>query len=453
MSERHQAKQLPRVRLATVAAFLVTALSLARAEAASFEEVNSVPFGTFGGVEYVLHAGRFTGETSRGPFRVPFEIVAPADPADGNGRVLFEPPHFLYRAAGRSDVIGPELLFGRGFSHATVGFSDWGFNRLDLAAEDLLIAGQPVGFVPIFDLTAPLLIDIEILDQFSEALTVDPIAAVLVGEVSHLYAYGVSQTAQAMLELLYQDDVAGRFDLTLLHVVVWNTSVRPDFAALPVPFVPFDGSEKTLFVETEGDQLISQSAVLRGALAYPGYRLYEIAGSAHLPLSGPVPGLPLEFNSLDHLLVARAAFVAGDEWAARGIDPPPSITLDVDASGGPDPVYGFPTGIARDADGNARGGVRLPNLAVGAAHYIASLPLFLGVPAPDLIFALSGAQVDLSCTPSGRFRNHGEYVRAVTKHASDLRRQRYLLPADAEALVEAAAESATGKAGACAGTP
>jgi hypothetical protein len=76
----------------------------------------------------------------------------------------------------------------------------------------------------------------------------------------------------------------------------------------------------------------------------------------------------LEFNSLDHLLVARAAFFAGDEWAAKRIEPPPGVTLDPDTSGGPDPVYGFPTGIALDANGNATGGVRLPSLAVDAAH-------------------------------------------------------------------------------------
>lgn len=424
-----------------------------RAQAAGFEDVSAVPFGTFDGVDYLLYSGRFVGETSKGAYRMPFEIVAPADPAEGNGRVLFEPPHFLYGAAARIGVIGPELLFGRGFSHASVGFGDWGFNRLDLAAPDLLIAGAPAGLVPPLDSSTPVIIDIEILDQFTEALTADPIATGMLGDVSQLHAYGVSQTAQAMLELMYLHDVSGRFDFTLLHVVVWNWPfARPEFAPLPVPFVPFDGSEKTIFVETEGDQLISQSVVIRGALAYPQYRVYEVAGSAHLPLSGPVPGLPLEFNSLDHLLVARAAFFAGDDWAAKGIDPPPSVTLGLDASGGPDPVYGFPTGIARDANGNATGGVRLPSLAVGAAQYIASLPAFLGVPAPDLFFSLSGAQVDLTCTPPTRFRNHGQYVRAFAQAANDLRRQRFLLPSDAEALKDAAAESSIGKPGACAGT-
>jgi hypothetical protein len=433
----------------------LAAIGSDRAEAAGFEEVSAAPFGTFNGVDYLMFSGRFVGETSKGGYRMPFEIVAPADPAEGNGRVLFEPPHFVYGAAARIGVIGPELLFGRGFSYATVGFGDWGFNRLDLAAPDLEVAGAPAGLVPPLDVSTPVIIDIEILDQFTEALTADPIATGILGDVSHLHAYGVSQTAQAMLELMYYHDVSGRFDFTLLHLVVWNIPfVRPEFAPLPVPFVPFDGSDKTIFVETEGDQLISDSVLIRGALAYPEYRLWEVAGSAHLPLSGPVPGLPLNFNSLDNLLVARAAFFAGDDWAARGIDPPPSVTLGLDTSGGPDPVYGFPTGIARDANGNATGGVRLPSLAVGAAQYIASLPAFLGIPPSgeaNLFFSLSGAQVDLTCTPPTRFRNHGQYVRAIAEAANDLRRQRYLLPSDAEALKDAAAESSIGKPEACAG--
>ena len=39
------------------------------------------------------------------------------------------------------------------FSHAAVGFGDWGFNRLDLAAPDLLIASAPAGLVPPFDVS------------------------------------------------------------------------------------------------------------------------------------------------------------------------------------------------------------------------------------------------------------------------------------------------------------
>ena len=52
----------------------------ADASSAQFEEVTSSPFGEFGGVEYLQFTGRFVGSTSLGAFRVPFEIVTPADP-------------------------------------------------------------------------------------------------------------------------------------------------------------------------------------------------------------------------------------------------------------------------------------------------------------------------------------------------------------------------------------
>ena len=97
----------------------------------------------------------------------------------------------------------------------------------------------------------------------------------------------------------------------------------------------------------------------------------------------------------------------------------------------------------------------MPSLAVGAAQYIASLPAYLGIPpsGSNLFFSLAGAQLDLTCMPPSRFRNHGQYVRASAKAANELRRQRYLLPGDAEALKEAAAASPVGKPGACAVTP
>ena len=52
-----------------------------RAEAAEFEDVSAAPFGTFEGVDYVMYSGRFVGDNSKGAYRMPFEIVAPAEPA------------------------------------------------------------------------------------------------------------------------------------------------------------------------------------------------------------------------------------------------------------------------------------------------------------------------------------------------------------------------------------
>ncbi|MFW6193039.1 MAG: hypothetical protein ACOC83_06095, partial [Gemmatimonadota bacterium] len=110
----------------------------------SFVETASEPFGTFDGVAFVRHTGMFEGETSLGAFRVPFEIVAPEDPTEGNGTVLVEPPHWAFPQTGRELVIGRDVLFGSGMSYASVGFGTDGRNILDFSVTDAVIAGEPV---------------------------------------------------------------------------------------------------------------------------------------------------------------------------------------------------------------------------------------------------------------------------------------------------------------------
>ncbi len=118
-------------------------------------------------------------------------------------------------------------------------------------------------------------------------------------------------------------------------------------------------------------------------------------------------------------------------------------------------LYNTETGIARDGDLNAKGGVRLPDLAVGRAQFIASDLETSTVGIPSLA-PHSGSTVDLACEPESgsesdepRFKNHGEYVSAFTQQVNRLRQQGFLLEADADALKLQAAESDVGKPGTC----
>ena len=52
-----------------------------RAEAARFEDSSAAAFGTREGVVSLLNSGRFVGETLKGSYRLPFEIVASDEPA------------------------------------------------------------------------------------------------------------------------------------------------------------------------------------------------------------------------------------------------------------------------------------------------------------------------------------------------------------------------------------
>ena len=119
---------------AFVRVVLVALLAPVSLTGADFVEVTSVPFGSFGGVDFVHHSGRFEGATSLGAYRVPFEIIAPADPSLGNRTVLFEPPHFGFGPVAREFTMGRDFVFGRGYSYAAAGFGTNGLNILNPTA-------------------------------------------------------------------------------------------------------------------------------------------------------------------------------------------------------------------------------------------------------------------------------------------------------------------------------
>jgi hypothetical protein len=420
-----------------VASALRTAGALA-APSTMLTPTTTQPFGTYGGVSFVRHTGTFEGATSLGGFRVPYEIVAPADPSLGNGAVLVEPPHFFFGPLGRDFWLTRELVFGRGLSYAAVGFGTNGLNILDPAVPGLVVAGSPLASPGVPDLSG--VVDEEIVVQFVQALSSDPVAVTVLGEIEQRYAYGVSQTAEVLLETLHSPGGRALFDLTLLHNALWKPPFQPPgvFDGLPDEFQPLPDVGRVLFVEAEGDLLVSGAEQLRRAAGDPSYRVYEVAGAAHVPL--PIPPL----NPLDHGAVARALFVAGDEWAQGVALPPPSALLLVDTSGA----------IERDADGNALGGVQPPDLAVGRAQYIASVPIEF--PPGSGLFGLVGLMIDLACAPASgstteepRFRSHGEYVMDFSQAANGLRSAGFLLAADAEALKEQASQSDVGKPGNC----
>ena len=437
-------KQCGVIGFVLMAAFVV----ITDVNAGMLVETTSADYGTFRGVDYLRHTGRFVGETSKGAFRVPFEMIAPADPRRGNRTVVVEPPHFVFGPTGRDNVLGHELLFERRFSHASVGFANEGFNLLDPFAVDAEIAGVPVtANVP------PFPRDVEIIKQFAEALITDPAAQAALGNIKRRYAYGVSQSAEALYELFYGPGAKDLFDLTVLHVPLWRPAfARPDvLAALPDTFTPLENVGKVILVSAEGDLLISGSMQLRNAVADPNYRIYEIAGAPHLAEDVIADGV--RTNPLEVAPVVRAAFVNGYRWQRWNRRPPESRLLDAAAADEIDPIYFMPTGIRRDANGNAAGGVRFPDVMNGRALHIASA---LDIEVIPGLAGLIGLWFDLACAPAPgststepRFRNHRQYVRRTTKQAVWLARHGYLLWRDAKQLIREAAASSVGKPGSC----
>jgi hypothetical protein len=112
-----------------------------------------------------------------------------------------------------------------------------------------------------------------------------------------------------------------------------------------------------------------------------------------------------------------------------------------------DAQYGRATGIARDSDLNALGGIRLPDLAVGRARFIASDMETVPPGFPPQAAVVMGSVVDLACQPVAdgpgagpRFKDSAQYQRAVDTVLDELKRRRLLLDADITAFRTRAAE-------------
>lgn len=432
---------------------LATALTPRNPENGRFVDNASEPFGTFGGVDFIRHTGRFVGTTSLGDFRVPYEIVAPADPELASGTVLVEAPHWAFAPVGRDLILGRDLIFGRGISYASVGYGTDGGEILDASATGAVIADEPVETPGV--VTFAGIFDEEILIQFVETLTYAPLPVRILGPVIRIYAYGQSRSADALVVAL--DRLSGTggsdlFDLTFVHAASWRIEfpVPPgllgDGRQFEGEFTPFEDVGRVVFLQAEGDLIAFAAEQFESAADRADHRVYQVTGAAHLPTVD---------NPLDHWAVMRALFVVGDEWVTAGVSPPPSTLIDSAGAGDIDPLYGVETGIARDGDLNALGGVRLPNLEVGRALFVASDPVTstLGIP---FIAPLTGSMDDLACEPAPdssnaepRFRNHGDYVFQVVQQASALREAGLLLEEDAETLIERASESDVGKPGTC----
>jgi hypothetical protein len=150
---------------------------------------------------------------------------------------------------------------------------------------------------------------------------------------------------------------------------------------------------------------------------------------------------PVCTNPHERTPIVRALLVALEEKIAHGAPLPPnawlenadetpaahgSVSTAIGPNGLPQPAF------ASDALGNTLGGIREPFLAAGVGRFYARHPL---MPA-----RLNGTYADRAALGAPP-RSHGAFVRAVAHEARALVVARFLLAADAEAIVQMAAES------------
>lgn len=411
----------------------------------------ATPQGTYAGVQYIRYEAMFDGATSNGRrYRVPCQIVAPRNPSNGSGLLLFDwlVPSTITTAVGQEQAdaryaLTDDFLFGLGIRYATVRcqrgaigtrspISDpsrpWSDGRLNTSSEFITSAGD----------------EFDIVVDYVKALRTDPVAVQLLGTINRRAAFGYSASGFRLRGLLRLQMGKGLFDFSLVGGtgVGYEHPLGNEIGSSNAEKAPLAGAGLEIDFQSETDQVALDAFKTRHE--EPNYRVYQFAGAAHIRnidvaefgLPDPAKANPAEWTPF-----FRALFVAANRWC-DGVQPPPSLWL-----GAPNDRQ-----IARDANGNAlvrfvgrqpvdTAAYRLPEVALGEHQYIPLDPTYIDGSFLGQLRALGGAQVDRT----GGFTDHEAYVAGVTMNARALQAQGYLLQSDADAIIQRASQSDIGR--------
>jgi hypothetical protein len=187
----------------------------------------------------------------------------------------------------------------------------------------------------------------------------------------------------------------------------------------------------------------------------PNVRMYDIAGGSHVVVP-KAPSCTMSPGRLDWAPVSRALLLRLDAWVGRNATPPASELMPLEPAPAEPPALRAPTRLAaaviqvpkRDQDGNALGGVRLPDVAVplgtnggqNAPHTFTCM--LVGSFSP---FAATKAERERSgdtrLSLEERYRDRDDYVNRVRAAARDLMARGFLLREDAAVIIQEAASS------------
>ncbi|MFV1991913.1 MAG: alpha/beta hydrolase domain-containing protein, partial [Acidimicrobiales bacterium] len=408
------------------------------------------------------------GEFGPVAFDVTCSLILPSNPDDWNGQIVVEPLDVFAPVVPDGEVarflyIGEDLLFGGKKNQPRSGYASIGYQAygpVDSIDQDQTIDEDFDGFA---DVAAA---SVEIFADFTSALRGGGNSSLIgpgtqYGPVELITTVGLSNQAAAIRGAMQFGEEQGFAPFDGAMPMAVSVTLTPNASGLTAVNVsgPVDfGSQKALFVNTEGEVAangtfdvfglipVASSIVLRVEADDENRFIYEIAGASHIdPVNqadivaiGLVPpGSFDQSNPLDWTPVRRAIFTQLLEWLVDGTSPEPSQVLDPPAAmAAPDPAYpGHPSVeeglVNRDSDNNATGGIRLPNLQLGVATYLAiGPPMVFADPTTEFFQWLAGGFIDLSCTANGdgspRFNSHGHYVGKYTKLANALAKDRFL---------------------------
>jgi alpha/beta hydrolase family protein len=399
--------------------------------------------------------GRWTAvPSSTADYKVRMLVRRPADPKRFNGVLLVEWLNVTANAEGAADYMQmAEEIVRSGYAWVGIGAQASGVNapRTGLKAWDSTRYGSLVhpgdGY------------SYDIFSQGARALRhpagVDPLGGL---RVRQMIATGRSQSAFRLVTYINAvHPLVHLFDGYFVHSRGANAAglaaeqlARDVESPIPPGAHIRDDIDVPVFdLQTEGDML-TLGAHLARQEPNPHYRRWEIAGAAHAEtprwvIDSPAaldqgPGCKLPVNAAPHHAVVKAALVALTKWVREGVAPPQSPAIELSAPTALDPA------VARDTFGNARGGIRLPELEAPTAT-LDGRRNDVANPAPgvqNFCFLYGTTQIFDAPALAGLYPTHDAFVKKFSAAADSLVRAGYWLRPEANQAKAAADRAAIG---------
>jgi Alpha/beta hydrolase domain len=447
------------------AIFALAATGPALAEVSRVIIKESGSMGTFGGRQYTWVTAAMEGTVDRddgttGHYRVPVSLMYPDRDPNGFGfvDVVNSADFHVYldetAPMGKrkiyyvGDVIFSDYLRREGFVYMSVQWarmvteelgSDYGV--LEDGRDGYEIVKDAARF-----LRSP--------DALESDLASRPQA------VDGVIAFGYSQTGSLLLEMVRSGQNRGQEDALIFDGVLagghsgWCVVLNNDATPRPGPGptiplfyvgdycdgpLPQDG--KFIAIETETDLDADQSYRIRHGS--PTFRQYELAGVAHIPpdLNGLETIGAKRQNPVSFRPVYKATLRNLVQWIETGKEPPDSRYIEgrLDSEG----EFHF----ARDVDGHAKGGLRLPHMPAALPNGEqagAPLGVYLGLDPdykdhPNYYAWIGGSFEPFSAAEfAKRYPSREVYAELVRKAAAALLAERFILQEDYDAYIQSA---------------
>lgn len=403
--------------------------------------------------------GRWTVEPAgRAAYRTRIVVYRPIEASDFNGTVVVE----WTNVSGGVDA-APDWIMG----HTELIRS--GYAYVAVSAQAVGIEGGPalLGIVSLpLKMQDPVRYGVlshpgdsfsyDIYSQAAQAVR-HPVGIRPLGDlnIQAMLAFGESQSAFRMVNYINAvHPIADLFDGFFVHS---RGSFGAPLSEPPQPSISVNGAVPirsdtnvpTLTLETETDLTLLGFYAARQPDS-ENFRLWEVAGTAHadtytitgmtdlgdspdaaklLITASPLPGIidcPSPINSGPQHFVQKAAIAALNRWVREGIAPPSAPRLEA--------MAGPPVTFAVDEHGNARGGIRTPQVDVPIARFTGDSG------AASIVCRIFGGTEPFDDAKlAALYPDHDAYVSAVNEATDRAVDAGYILPPDA-ALIKAAAE-------------